>query len=511
MNISENAGDPPLSGTTSYRRVEASELRSMAPFVVIDAIEPGDVLLTRGVGKESKIIASATSRDTSLLDLLVRWAINRIPSLKNQYSHAAIWLPVGIPDPDGIYRGRPSTTLAESDDFGVGFSRLSWITLHTEGSKVIAIAQIPSGTVHSMILRHPEVKTLPRQFLLEASANLIKTEFYKDYSEFERLIRATDLPPMLKKIASLYLRRKDKQRPRLSRGVFCSELVGVFFGLVQLKLFDSGRTPEFTSPNDLSDNVDCKLQRVDGGSLKVILYEEDIPDDAYGTFITNKTESRGRSDLAPMIKHKSDNEHTLNLANDLLKTMKDMDDESAKTLFKMAIIRLSACISEFKRALLLKDNKAAQKFSLLIQDATLSIELLHEYDEWRTKDFHAEEGGTEERFVEWHLFKMTDRMGSKIEIEMTRSAMLMTFRLARSIENDRSKPKKEIKNARKLRRKLLKGLIRQKSMDDDTKNFINEIKQSVQFDEEKERKQTPKLYNSIEKAICRTHNRVNQQ
>ncbi|MFB0493594.1 hypothetical protein ABIE45_006250 [Methylobacterium sp. OAE515] len=223
------AVEPDIS-SPDERYLSASAIRDRCPLIVSAAVQAGDILLTRGPGHESALIAAATG---------------------GLYSHAAIWLPFRLEDEDGKIVGQ-SLHLIESDDHGVGESYPE--RLYLEGEifhRQLCYCTAP-GTKSALLLRHKNIHLVSQEEIISATRSLKESEFYKAYSELHRLLEATKFVPTVRKALELFLRFQDRADINLVTGSFCSELVAKFFKLLNLDLYNFDQAPSSISPNDLS-------------------------------------------------------------------------------------------------------------------------------------------------------------------------------------------------------------------------------------------------------------------
>ncbi|MDY4379902.1 hypothetical protein SOV92_19120 [Pectobacterium brasiliense] len=205
-------------------KLDLNELQGCGPLLRKSKLQPGDVLLVRGNNPFSSLIVMMSG---------------------GQYSHAAIWIPVGNADFTDLF-------LAESDTAGVGFTSIIPMSLYQEGlSTSETVYCIPDNPKNWVLLRHPECKNIDAAQMLQASIQLQKNDFFKTYSAVPRLLEAVTLPTpyhiLFKGLAqTVECFRIDKG----TRGAFCSELVATFFSTLGLDLFSNDRPPNTVAPND---------------------------------------------------------------------------------------------------------------------------------------------------------------------------------------------------------------------------------------------------------------------
>lgn len=218
-----NRRDAAAKGADEWLECSGAALRAKAPFIRMDAIQAGDVVLVRGEGSHAKVAAVGSN---------------------GLYSHAAIWLPV--PSLDGA---PPLLLLAEADPHGVGPTLPDWMTLYREGHPAERVVSF-QGATHLVLLRHPALAKMPPEDLLAATERLSKREFYRAYSRWERLVEISFLPrwlrPVMRGAARLFDRRKH-----YDPGAFCSELVAKFFDELGVSLFTSAVDPATIEPSRL--------------------------------------------------------------------------------------------------------------------------------------------------------------------------------------------------------------------------------------------------------------------
>lgn len=213
------------------RKLTGADLRALGPFLWLDQVQAGDVLLTRGISRGATVVAIASG---------------------GSYSHAAIWLPLaGASDGAGATRGRgwSAVNLIESDPLGVGSTLLEVLHLSRDGGPTRLAARLP-GVRTAMLLRHPEMAGVPDQTLAAAVDALANSEFYKSYTARERLADAVNLPAGLKPIVRRGLALANPQD--VTPGLFCSELVAKFYADLPLPLFDTSAAPAEVSPSRLA-------------------------------------------------------------------------------------------------------------------------------------------------------------------------------------------------------------------------------------------------------------------
>jgi hypothetical protein len=189
-------------------------------------LQPGDVLLTRGQGFKSAVVARATG---------------------GSHSHAAIWLP-----DDGL----PLLNLYESDGQGVGPTHLQHVHVKDGPQQEIGYL-LPGEPGRFALWRHPGLGALPLAEVLRATTELKDLACFRRYARLHRLSN-TLLGDSLQRralrvTARLALPLIDPRADEPGHeGIFCSELVGLFFQMLNLPLFDGHLAPERISPNHLA-------------------------------------------------------------------------------------------------------------------------------------------------------------------------------------------------------------------------------------------------------------------
>jgi hypothetical protein len=193
------------------------------PLLLCSEMQAGDVLLLRGTGVKSALIASAAG---------------------GVYSHAALILKDSEDFLAQIY---------ESDGLGVGPSSYPTATVRIQGTTRLPLALVMGREVQvARLLRHPEIEKVPSS-TLSAAQTLIRSEHnFRSYSAIGRLVRPLGLPSFVELSINRVQELNDRLANReLRRGVFCSELVGVFFDHLGLPLLPGGHDSSTLSPNHL--------------------------------------------------------------------------------------------------------------------------------------------------------------------------------------------------------------------------------------------------------------------
>jgi len=218
------------------RYLDQASLKHHAPYLRWAAVQPGDVLLTRSIGLRANLITTVT---------------------KGQYSHAAIFVPTSFEGSAG------SVALLEADGFGVGFTLPKHFHFCTESGTTTAYS-IPHSPERFKLLRHPEISALPRKRLQEAAQRLFQHMLHRPYSKLQRLVKPAALPDPIERLAEEVLAIADRFRaPKEVDGIFCSELVALYFRELALQLFTDERAPPSTFPSHLDDIESCLLREVE--------------------------------------------------------------------------------------------------------------------------------------------------------------------------------------------------------------------------------------------------------
>ncbi|WP_347989939.1 hypothetical protein [Methylomonas sp. AM2-LC] len=207
------------------KKLNPKKLQSLAPFLRIDKIRPGDVLLTRGRAARSTFIAKAT---------------------RGEFSHAAIFLPLE-------YALQP--TLVEADGLGVGFTNLPLLFLSSTEFGNFSVYSIPDAPKAYKLLRHPAIESKTPKQLLKAASDLQEKVLFRRYSILSRLIKPVDLSDRIEEISEQVVKLMESRKGVSSHtGVFCSELVAMYFDALGITLFKKPRSAESVSPNHLDEN-----------------------------------------------------------------------------------------------------------------------------------------------------------------------------------------------------------------------------------------------------------------
>jgi hypothetical protein len=219
---------------------DADALRVSGPLLKEEVVRPGDVLLVRGKGTKSQLIALASG---------------------GRYSHAALWMPIGHDDLGGI-------KLAEADKYGVGFTLLFFVSLYDANHRQLGnVYRIPGSPDACVLLRHPEIFGVETARINEASRQIQHDAFFKTYSAYPRLLEAANLPKSIDGLAKTLAHVVERTRfDEGTRGSFCSELVGMFYSKLDLALFSDGRNPDTISPNSFL-LPECRLGEVQDAFL----------------------------------------------------------------------------------------------------------------------------------------------------------------------------------------------------------------------------------------------------
>ncbi|MDP1874828.1 hypothetical protein [Phenylobacterium sp.] len=237
--------------------LRGEQLRKAAPFLKLDQVRAGDVLISCSENPRGK--ATAIGSD-------------------GLYSHAALFLP-GRPIPDFP----PHLELVEADEHGVGATWQDILSLSQGKVAPIPVVSFP-GLRRLLLLRHPQLAAMSPDLILSAAERLRAQEFYRAYSLYERLARVSFLGPLWHPILRRALRLIDRRRA-YDPGAFCSELVAKFFQELDVPLFHHHLEPASVSPSRLIA-LDCRLVLA---SAQPVIWEEslDVHDVATGVIPSN--------------------------------------------------------------------------------------------------------------------------------------------------------------------------------------------------------------------------------
>ena len=166
------------------------------------------------------------------------------------------------------------------EDSGVGETQVRYLQIDFGDGVTKDAIPLAAGTRNVALLRHPALKTTSKEKLIDAANKLRESDFYQAYSRMSRLADAVEFHPVLRESVRLALTYLDTVEPGLVHGAFCSELVGKYFALLQVPLFDDFRSPETISPNRLFTNSLLRDKSEDA-----LIYKHSIPDGASGVLI----------------------------------------------------------------------------------------------------------------------------------------------------------------------------------------------------------------------------------
>jgi hypothetical protein len=186
-------------------------------YLVERSLRPGDVILMNGGEKSSRII--------SFFD-------------GGPYSHAALYIGEGK-----IY---------QADDNGVADALLPFVRVKI-GEEVVQWRYLESYKGQALVLRHPVLESIDTAEVRAALEAIRAKYMYDPYSKFHRLAGPLRWPWPLRWIAGrvLKLMWSDKaERARRIEGVFCSELVALFFETLGLNIFPDRLDAVNVGPND---------------------------------------------------------------------------------------------------------------------------------------------------------------------------------------------------------------------------------------------------------------------
>jgi hypothetical protein len=194
-------------------------LKLPARFLRYTELQPGDVLLTRGSGFDSKTIAKLSG---------------------GEFSHAAIVVNQAL--------------TYESDGDIIGHRRL-WRGTGVVAGKQEVLLHLKTNPNQLAVFRHPHLQSLPTGSFAAALAIEFKHSFGLDYSPLYRLVALADMPDKLKPILATALKfYEQKTLPQQVSGPFCSELVSRVYESMGLALFNVAKPSQEISPNQLSES-----------------------------------------------------------------------------------------------------------------------------------------------------------------------------------------------------------------------------------------------------------------
>jgi hypothetical protein len=197
------------------------ETPSLSPFLIrTDQVQAGDILLTRGSEKKSKVIARFSS---------------------GQFSHSALCI-----NPHMIF---------ESDGGFIGQKVFETIGTAEIGGVTASVSEIPGEPADAAVYRHPLMARVPEERFREVLFAEMSESYGKDYSEMSRLVALAQTPRAVKMLLETYYHLEHKVRYSENvPGPFCSELVARIYSRLGLPLFPSDKSPDQVSPNDLASS-----------------------------------------------------------------------------------------------------------------------------------------------------------------------------------------------------------------------------------------------------------------
>ena len=223
---------------------QESKIPPARSFLDPKKLQSGDVLLTRGSGKEADCISLAS---------------------RGHYSHAEMFFEVN----DGA-----DFATIEANEHGVWKRRHEYVsgTFHHQRVRWIAI---PHRASDFIVLRHEDL-TNRGNTAIQKSLGAAYVQFGgSPYSLFTRLIDASDIPDWLRPPAKLILALKDNRDISSPLpGYFCSELVVLLMRCLNIQLFPENRAPESVSPSDLETpqmhKVEATVSEADASILRIV-------------------------------------------------------------------------------------------------------------------------------------------------------------------------------------------------------------------------------------------------
>lgn len=201
-------------------------------FLRIDLLRPGDVILTHGGAKSSKVIATGT---------------------RGRFSHASMFI-------NGQVK-------LESTSDGVGytiikFSKIEYHPNYEDIRKCYWLLEDISSLKQIKILRHDDLKNENNEALSAKLFKLLQKDFGKEYS-LKELAYASSKNVFIRYIVKTILSVVDRFRKvsPINPGPFCSMLIAQMYSELGIELFKRSRLPNETNPNDF---VDSNLNEVRG-------------------------------------------------------------------------------------------------------------------------------------------------------------------------------------------------------------------------------------------------------
>jgi hypothetical protein len=228
-------------------KFDSVRLREGAPFLRLDKVQIGDILLTRGRFLSSSGIALLGG---------------------GYYSHAAVFV---ASRPSKRSPSQPLVPqLIESEDLGTGYTDLNELTMRIDGGDPESVASIPGRPVAAILLRHPALAGLGRDILEKASEKISK-QLWLDYPPWARLVGAIGAPPTVARQLRRFLGKIEPAVDPISVGSFCSQLVAQFYEQLPADLLKVKTAPCDISPNlligDNTNLVPVKGAIIDGSAI----------------------------------------------------------------------------------------------------------------------------------------------------------------------------------------------------------------------------------------------------
>lgn len=238
------------SVTVTVERIDVREsdngLVSPGHMLLMDAIQPGDVLLVRGGGAQSRLIASLSG---------------------GPYSHAGLFL-----SSDRL----SEPVLHESDREGVGATPLPMASVRLRSSPELRMVLILGRLEQAILLRHPRIDEVSDERLAKAYLHVRNTKLHQHYPELGRLAAPAGLPQVVEEFLTSTQQLADRvAQRRVRRGVFCSELVGSYFDQIKLPLVEGGHVSARLAPNHLQPGASL-LQPVPDALIDAARFAEDV-------------------------------------------------------------------------------------------------------------------------------------------------------------------------------------------------------------------------------------------
>lgn len=208
-----------------------SDLTPDTLLIRADVAKPGRVLLTHG----GEVISHAIS----LLN-------------DGEYSHAAVFA-----TPLLIFESYNLVSYAFAEPIGTG---------KINGEEV-RLAKLPHDPIRAKLFRHPSEGGIPASTFSEIYLKMMEEAWGEDYSAYWRLTRLAEIPNFLKPflIETTRLLVDGTPIPGSNEGLFCSELVAMYYDRLKLPLFPETKEPKDVTPKHLTESL---LEPVEGAIVR---------------------------------------------------------------------------------------------------------------------------------------------------------------------------------------------------------------------------------------------------